>query len=81
MIRDATKIPTPKSQKGKPIGPFSPQRIREGIASGEIKKEAQIWRPPWTEWTNIANVFPTELGLTADFVAEMEENGEILHKP
>ena len=65
--------------KGKAVGPFSAERIRAAITSGEITRNAKIWRPPWTDWVEAETVFPTEFGLTADFVAEMEERGEIRH--
>ena len=68
-------------QKGKAMGPFSTDRVRELIKTGEIPRGAKIWRAPWTEWTDVSTVFPLEFGLTADFVAQMEERGEIRHKP
>jgi hypothetical protein len=68
-------------QNGKAMGPLPAAKIRVGITSGEITKNAKIWRAPWNEWTKITNVFPIEFGLTADFVTKMEERGEIRHRP
>ncbi|MEO5957990.1 MAG: hypothetical protein ABIZ49_11830, partial [Opitutaceae bacterium] len=51
-----------------------------GIRTGEISSSARMWRPPWNDWVAVKNVFPTECGLTADFIAEMEARGEIHHK-
>lgn len=68
-------------QHGKALGPYSTQKVETGIASGEITKTARIWRPPWTEWVSITELFPIQFGLTANLFAEMESKGEMRHKP
>lgn len=65
--------------RGKPVGPLSAERIREAINSGEITRNAKIWRPPWANWAEAETVFPIDFGLTADFISELEEKGEIRH--
>lgn len=68
-------------QQGKALGPYSTERVESGIASGEITKTARIWRPPWTEWVSIVELFPVQFGLTGNLFAEMDKKGEIRHKP